>query len=781
MTAPTPPPRISRPPRPEALPLIAHAVPAALSTRDQWVVWDWTLRKNNDGEWKWTKPPLKVDGTGNARSNDAEGWGSYHAALTAMKARRLAGVGFALSPDDPFTFGDIDDCRDPKTGEIAEWAMRVIRMFARTYIEVSPSGTGIKILLIGTVAKQGKWRVGDSPLEFIDWFSERKYTTLTGHRLETVGTEIVDCQAELDALARECLAREKKPQVTVASVSPAPAPLTDDDDALLLRARQARNGANFYRLFYGGDTSPYGNDDSAADLALCDHLAYWTGPDPARIDRLFRRSRLYRDKWEREDYRERTIAEALKGRTQFARASSSPTSPTLRVLGNVEPPLNDESSPLRTQRKTKWNAAELIATELPDPRWAVPDLIPEGMVILAGRPKKGKSLLALSAGIGVASGTPVLGFFEVYEAGEVLFVALEDFERRLQDRLGDMLGKRPAPPNLEFWTACPRIGQGFKEEIEGWLLSKRNPRMIVLDTYQRVRPAPKGGDKNTYAVDYEDAAELQRIAIDHRVSIVLIQHTRKPVAGGDPFDEIMGTTGNSAAADALMVLQTERGRADAKLFVTGRDLAETEHAMSQDPTTGKWIRIGDAGDLRRSEGRQTVLTALRTASETGLTPREIADFTKQRVGTVRSLLSRMKHVNEVVERSGRYYVAETEKGRNSRNAATQGFSSGFFAPQSVAVGVAVGEDRNGLGMSVAGVAGVAGVAHQAGVAPKRSWDCQCGANVRVGFRCGHCGATEPIVEEIGQDIRVCQCGRFVPAGARCHVCGREEGTVNEDG
>jgi hypothetical protein len=774
MTAPQP----ATPPRPTALPLIAEAVPVALTSRDQWVLWDWTLRDGKDGP-VWTKPPLKVVGTGNAKSNDREGWGSFRAALNAMKIRRLAGIGFALAADDPFTFGDIDDCRDPETGVIADWAMRVIERFRASYIEVSPSGTGIKILIQGRLPEgKNRWKLGDGPGEYIEWFSERKYTTLTGHRLETAGTEIVDCQAELDALAAERAAREEKLQLTtVPAPVAAPVPSNDDDDALLLRARQARNGANFYRLFYGGDTSPYGNDDSAADLALCDHLAYWCGPDPARIDRLFRRSKLYRDKWDRDDYRERTIAEALKGRTQFARAS---TQPHLRVVDRGDPGADDAPSPSRPQRKTKWNAAELLATDLPDPRWAVPDLIPEGMVILAGRPKKGKSLLALSAGIGVASGTPVLGFFDVYEAGEVLFVALEDFERRLQDRLGDMLGKRPAPPNLEFWTACPRIGQGFKEEIEGWLQSKRNPRLIVLDTYQRVRPVPKGGDKNTYAVDYEDAAELQKIAIEYRVSFMLIQHTRKPVAGGDPFDEIMGTTGNSAAADALMVLQTERGRADAKLFVTGRDLAEAEHAMSQDPTTGKWIRIGDANDLRRSEGRQTVLTALRTANESGgLTPREIADFTKQRVGTVRSLLSRMKHVNEVVERSGRYFVAESENMRNSRNSATLGLGTRFSAPNTVAVPVAVEGDCNGNGSPVAGVAGVAGDASIAGVAPK-SWECRCGWRPRPGLPCPQCGSPEPVYQELGQEIWVCPCGTFVPEGGRCHVCGKEEGTVAND-
>jgi hypothetical protein len=322
---------LPRPPRPPALPLIANAVPSALATRDQWVLWDWTLRQGKDGP-VWTKPPLRVVGSGNAKANDADGWGSFTAALNAMRARRLAGVGFALSPDDPFTFGDLDDCRDPKSGEIAAWAMPVIERFRASYIEVSPSGTGIKILIQARLPEgRNRWRLGDGPGEYVEWFSERKYTTLTGHRLEIAGREIVDCQAELDALARECAAREERPPV-----APVRAVQTrDDDEALLERARAARNGDAFSRLFDGGDISAHGNDHSVADLALCSHLAFWAGPDAARIDRLFRRSRLYRDKWEREDYRERTIAEALKGQTRFA-----PSVSQLRVPNGAAPSAN---------------------------------------------------------------------------------------------------------------------------------------------------------------------------------------------------------------------------------------------------------------------------------------------------------------------------------------------------------------------------------------------------------------------------------------------------------
>ncbi len=88
-----------------------------------------------------------------------------------------------------------------------------------------------------------------------------------------------------------------------------------DDRDLLDKASAASNGASFDAL-WRGDLSGYGSA-SEADLALCNHLAFWTGGDPARIDSLFRQSGLMRDKWDREDYRDRTIAKALEGRTEF--------------------------------------------------------------------------------------------------------------------------------------------------------------------------------------------------------------------------------------------------------------------------------------------------------------------------------------------------------------------------------------------------------------------------------------------------------------------------------
>lgn len=389
-------------------------------------------------------------------------------------------------------------------------------------------------------------------------------------------------------------------------------------------------------------------------------------------------------------------------------------------------------------RRTRWSATDLLAADLPEPRWAVPDLIPEGLTVLAGRPKKGKSRLALGISVARARGTPALGHFDVDGGADVLFVGLEDGPIRLQERIGDILGKSPAPPTLDVWFEIAKLGEGCAEELEQWLRGHPNAGLIVLDTYQRLRKPPTGREGNAYAVDYQDAAALQSLGIRYRVAILLIHHTRKPVGGGDPFDDVLGSTGNTAAADALMVLVTERGRADAKLLVVGRDLEEAEHALSTDPVTGAWTRIGDAADVRRSGQRSAILAAIRAVAPDGLRPRDIAQATKQRSGNVRYLLFRMRNDGEVVERDGHYFSKEHATSANTAN-----------------VDDAQTRKRaNGFGDS--DVSAVSGVRRDSDVSGDRTVS----------------GKVPPDPWEVGYDIRVCDCGTFVRIGAKCHVCGK---------
>ncbi len=312
---------------PATLPVEPDGIPGELKVHTQFLNWDWEFRGD-----KWTKPPLRVTGNGYAKSNDPTTWGPFAAAFAAYQQRDLAGVGFALSPDDDFFFIDLDHCRNPETGAIAEWARPILRLFRHTYQEISPTGTGIKIIGYGRLSGcRHVKHMASSPGAKIELFDRDKYTTLTGHRCQGASPILSDCQAALDSLEGEFFAPEAVPRPE-APVEPLPP--HEDDIRRLERARASKNGAEFVALFDHGDTSRYGGDDSSADQALCNYLAFWLGPDRARIDRVFRLSALMRPKWDKRHhgdgrtYGEGTIDNALAGRTEFYQ----PRQPRLRVV-----------------------------------------------------------------------------------------------------------------------------------------------------------------------------------------------------------------------------------------------------------------------------------------------------------------------------------------------------------------------------------------------------------------------------------------------------------------
>jgi hypothetical protein len=314
------------------------------------------------------------------------------------------------------------------------------------------------------------------------------------------------------------------------------------------------------------------------------------------------------------------------------------------------------------------NAVDLLNSEFKPPRWAVPDLLMEGLALLAGRPKLGKSWLALGLGVDVASGTPALGKIKTIP-GEVLYLALEDGERRMQERLQLVLGDRPASPLLSFAYDWPKFDDNEKgmELLEEWIVAHPLARLVVIDTFKRVRPAEKGGNKRLYDLDYDALAPLAALARQHAIAIVVVFHARKGEAD-DPLDLVSGTTGLSGAVDAVFVLRRERGQADASLFVTGRDIEERDMAMKWHGDTADrfwWEWIGEAEDYRLSAERRQVMDVV--SEMPGCKPADISGALNKTVGSIRYLLFKMVREGQVRCRNGSYYP--TANAANADNAA----------------------------------------------------------------------------------------------------------------
>lgn len=235
--------------------------------------------------------------------------------------------------------------------------------------------------------------------------------------------------------------------------------------------------------------------------------------------------------------------------------------------------------------RTSWTADELMAMTFPETRWAVPGVIAEGLNLLAGPPKVGKSWLSLATAIAVAGGGKALEAIPV-ERGPVLYLALEDTPRRLQSRMRKILGGKPAPRDLTLATSCPTLPQGGDEAIARWLERNLGARMVVIDVFAKVRGATAPG-LSAYDADYAAMGRAKRLADSYGVAVVLVHHVRK--MGSDDFlAEVSGTNGLAGAADATLVLKRARGTADGVLHVTGRDVEEAEYAMSFQPAAGIW-------------------------------------------------------------------------------------------------------------------------------------------------------------------------------------------------
>jgi hypothetical protein len=282
------------------------------------------------------------------------------------------------------------------------------------------------------------------------------------------------------------------------------------------------------------------------------------------------------------------------------------------------------------------DARVLMTKKLPEPRWAVPGILPEGLSLLVGKPKQGKSFMGVNIGLAVAFGGKVLG--RDIEYGETLALCLEDSERRLQERLRPMLNGSGAPDSLHLVTSWPRLDDGGAEHLHNWLNLHLDCRLVVVDTFAKViqkRP----GQQHLYLDDYAAVGPLKQIADEHRISIMAVHHLRKSEATNDALDEVSGSTGLTGAADSVLILKRSRGRSEAELLVVGRDMEDAEYALDFDKATCTWKLLGSADDYRKSEARADIIDLLREEGKLG--PAAVASALGRNPVAVRVLMRKM--------------------------------------------------------------------------------------------------------------------------------------------
>lgn len=259
--------------------------------------------------------------------------------------------------------------------------------------------------------------------------------------------------------------------------------------------------------------------------------------------------------------------------------------------------------------KQVWSVADLLATDFPEPKWAIPGLLPAGLTVFAGRPKLGKSWLALAIATAVGCGGLVLG--RRAQQGKVLYLALEDNPRRLKDRLGKQRAIAAAAIDFHFeWPALveKRGGQpGTLALIEA--INAKGYSLVVIDTISRALGHADQLDQADMNVAF---GALQRMAIERDICLLLIDHHRKSASSvGDVIDDVMGATSKVGVADAAIGIYRERGQSNATLKVSGRDVDDQELAIRFDRDLFCWQLIGTEAGVKTESLQAEILAVIK--------------------------------------------------------------------------------------------------------------------------------------------------------------------------
>lgn len=221
----------------------------------------------------------------------------------------------------------------------------------------------------------------------------------------------------------------------------------------------------------------------------------------------------------------------------------------------------------------------------------VDGLFTPGLNLFAGPKKHGKSMFSLNLALCISGGMDFWG--RKTEHGEVLYMCLEDTEKRIRDRMDTMLDDSDAPEKLYFTYSVDCRGSDLRKGLGLYLQERPDTKAVIIDVLQKVR-AGKPASQSEYAYDYNEIGGLKELADMYGVAIILVTHCRKTKDRNDWVNEIAGGAGVTGAADTILKLERDSGKGnlDGSLLIKGRDLPEQELAVHFDPERFQWLYVG---------------------------------------------------------------------------------------------------------------------------------------------------------------------------------------------
>lgn len=235
------------------------------------------------------------------------------------------------------------------------------------------------------------------------------------------------------------------------------------------------------------------------------------------------------------------------------------------------------------------DGATLMDMDLPSTKFVIKDLLPQGLAIIGGSPKVGKSWLMLDWCVRIAKGEKIWNFPTT--KGTTLYLSLEDNTTRLQERLFAVTEN--APDNVHFANFCFHLGDGLEEQMKTFVADHPDTVLIVIDTFQMIRST---GSEVSYASDYNEIEVIKKLAEELKITILLVHHLRKQ-GDSDPFNMLSGTNGLAGGVDTMFVLdKSKRCSTNATLHCSGRDIDDREIELNFDKDSCNWNFVSDSSD-----------------------------------------------------------------------------------------------------------------------------------------------------------------------------------------
>lgn len=554
-------------------------LPAALRERGLFCCWRYEQRKGSD---KPTKVPYNPRTEGRAQSTNPDTFAPLAVALAAVTSYGYAGIGVGM-------FGslgaiDIDHCLD-ETGTLSELAADICRAMG-AYTEYSPSGRGLRIIFTVPDSFQydkTRYYINNQKmgLEVYIAGATQKYVTVTGNTL-TPGLGLEERGKQLRAVLEKYMVRPRAQEPSSASGHPLgwddpigdKPPAEPDDLALIERAKRSKSGAAFSAL-WAGDTTGY-KSRSEADIALCNALAFWTGRDAARMDRLFRQSGLMREKWDRPQSGSTYGAITIQNAITTTREVYDPAAYRQQSAAQDFAPVADQP------QVSKPRLVRACDVPYEPPRWTIAPYFQRGKgTLVQGDNGAGKTAFLCAIAAHVTTGVPLLGL-PIDAPGDVVMLSVEDDLPILRGRIeadgGDLT-------KMHFMTNA--AGLTFTSaEIEA-AVKQVNAKMVIFDPIQAFMGA--GVDMFRANETRPELSKLFEMCDRNDCSCAIISHMGK---AGDksPVNRSLGSVDIPAAMRSILELTRNPNNEDECIMV---------HVKCSNAPKGQSIAytIGDRGGV----------------------------------------------------------------------------------------------------------------------------------------------------------------------------------------